>query len=470
MYALDNPGSNCAIFRKTAASVRQVFVDGVFSKILPNSLYTYNENKKRLEFVNGSFVNLLSLEKTTDFSKYHGEAWDYLGIDEVTLFRREDIINLMSRCRSPKRAGGARFPRRIRFTANPGGPSHAFIKRLFIDRAFEGRESPEEYSFIPSKITDNKYLMEDAGYMKSLMAMPEAMRKKYLEGDWSVGEGVFLDRFNPMVSITAPFEIPSHWRRYRALDYGYSDLTAVGWFAVSPSGTHYMYKELAVRKLVVEEIASKIKAMSVGENIIATLADPSVFAASGIIKNHQYRNAGLVFKKHGVNLTPANNDRALGGLMIREYLSPIEVITSGDGEVALRTKLMIFNNCKETINTIPHLISDPENPDDIQHGRGKKQDDHCFDMIRYYLTSHSGQMSTYEDEDITDFRNGRERLDDRELFDQLIMRDVAAQRPRSINELLNKSNPEAFFKEAKNRLEQEIDKYDNINKSARASV
>ena len=40
------------------------------------------------------------------------------------------------------------FPKRTYYTMNPGGVSHGYLKRLFLDRRFEPGENPEDYRFI----------------------------------------------------------------------------------------------------------------------------------------------------------------------------------------------------------------------------------------------------------------------------------------------------------------------------------
>ncbi len=73
------------------------------------------------------------------------------------------------------------FTPRIYYTCNPGGPGHAYIKRLFIDRAFLDGESPQDYVFIPAKVYDNQVLMQrDPGYLKRLEALPPAKRRASL--------------------------------------------------------------------------------------------------------------------------------------------------------------------------------------------------------------------------------------------------------------------------------------------------
>lgn len=55
--------------------------------------------------------------------------------------------------------GTGAFPKRVYYTCNPGGQGHGYIKRIFIDRRYEPGEKPEDYTFIPSLVTDNTALM-----------------------------------------------------------------------------------------------------------------------------------------------------------------------------------------------------------------------------------------------------------------------------------------------------------------------
>lgn len=468
MYCLEHPGSVCALFRKTRSSALKVFLDDGFYKFVPLELWNYYEGPKGpcVEFVNGSVVYLCSLDVTKDRDKYQGERWRYLGIDEVTLFKQADINFLETRCRSEKMPDGSQPPRRVRYTANPGGPSHAYIKRLFIDRAFDENENPELYEYIFSSLTDNKYLMADEDYAKSFMSMPESMRKRYLEGDWGIGDGVFLDSFSPRVSIEIPFEIPAHWKRYRSIDYGWADPTVIGWFAISPSGVHHLYREAVFKKTPVETMCKSILELSKNEKIITTFSDPSVFASSGIIKDPTYRSPGLVFARCGVKLTPGNNDRKYGGMMVREHLSPIEIIIDESGDTVQRSKLQIFSTCKYVLDTVPHLVCGHEDPDDIEHGRGKKQNDHGYDMIRYYLTSVSGGMISYADqgyeEVIMNDRSRNERYA-REMWDRYFLDQKTETMPKSIEELMNSPKKlDTVMQKAKNKLKEEIQRFDRL--------
>ena len=76
-------------------------------------------------------------------------------LDEATQLQEEWIKKINACVR-----GVNNFPKRTYYTCNPGGASHGYIKRLFIDRRFEGAEKPEDYSFTQALVQDNRALME----------------------------------------------------------------------------------------------------------------------------------------------------------------------------------------------------------------------------------------------------------------------------------------------------------------------
>ena len=79
------------------------------------------------------------------------------------------------------------------YTCNPGGPGHAYIKRLFIDRRFEEGEDPKDYTFIQSLVTDNHALMAtQPDYVRQLEALPPHLRQAWLWGDWDIFQGQFF--------------------------------------------------------------------------------------------------------------------------------------------------------------------------------------------------------------------------------------------------------------------------------------
>ena len=87
----------------------------------------------------------------------------------------------------------AGVPVGFRATGNPGGPGQGWVKARYIDPAPLGwKVIQDDYTglervFIPSKVTDNKYL--EADYVQRLRgAGSDQLVKAWLEGDWSAIE------------------------------------------------------------------------------------------------------------------------------------------------------------------------------------------------------------------------------------------------------------------------------------------
>ena len=95
---------------------------------------------------------------------------------------------------------------------------------------------------IPSRLTDNKILMErDPAYKSRLYLVGSAeLVRAWLEGDWSAIEGAFFDCWAESKHVVRPFAIPEHWMRFRSMDWGSASPFSVGWWAtpapVAPVG------------------------------------------------------------------------------------------------------------------------------------------------------------------------------------------------------------------------------------------
>ena len=133
---------------------------------------SYNDTKKEITFPNGSQILFRYCDAEKDVERFQGTEVDVLYIDESTQMSEEQITKIDACVR-----GVNEFPKRTYLTCNPGGKSHAWHKRLFIDRRFEGTERPEDYVFIPARVTDNLALMTaDPKYIETLRALPKRLR------------------------------------------------------------------------------------------------------------------------------------------------------------------------------------------------------------------------------------------------------------------------------------------------------
>lgn len=361
-----------------------------------NSVAKYNDSKKEIKFRNGSEILFRYCDTEKDVDRYQGTEVDIMFLDEATQLSEEQIKKICACVR-----GVNSFPKRIYLTCNPGGKGHGYIKRLFIDKVYESGEHPEDYSFIQSLVTDNKALMEsDPEYIKQLEALPDKLRKAWLEGRWDVFEGAFFEEFRATpepqacydagisieealdehrwTHVIKPFDIPKSWKVYRSYDFGFGKPFACNWYAVDYDGCAYMIAELYGCTSTPNEGVKWSPEMQFREiarierehpllrgKTIQGVADPSIWDGSrGIAIIEEAEKQHLWFEK-GVN------DRLPGWMQIHERLKFDEYG---------KAMLYIFDTCKDTIRVIPLMMYDEHKPEDLD----TDLEDHILDSLRYF--------------------------------------------------------------------------------------
>ena len=262
------------------------------------------------------------------------------------------------------------------------------ITDTFINR-FTGAKVPRTRVFIPSLVTDNKFLGES--YIATLQQTGnDNLVKAWLLGDWDIVEGAFFDRWSHR-NVVKPFAIPPEWLRFRAADWGYSAPFSMGWYAVAgddaPSynlsrGCLVRYREFyAMRpgqpnvglRLTTEELAERIKEMSKGEKYAYSVIDPAAFAESGGPSiAERFARAGVEFRRGDNRRLGARG--AMGGWdMVRHRIN-------GEDE---RPMFVTFSTCVDLIRTLPILQHDADRPEDLD----TQQEDHAADELRYACMS-----------------------------------------------------------------------------------
>jgi hypothetical protein len=96
---------------------------------------------------------------------------------------------------------------------------------------FTGKVVRKSRVFIPSKLSDNRYL--GASYVANLHQSGSAeLVRAWLAGDWDVVEGAFFDCWSAARHVVRPFDIPENWSRFRSGDWGSAKPFSIGWWAV----------------------------------------------------------------------------------------------------------------------------------------------------------------------------------------------------------------------------------------------
>lgn len=183
-------GIKCLIVRKT---YRELINNHIvpLQQMLPPKVARYNKQEKVFTFFNGSTIWFGYCGNDGDLDQYQGAEYDVIFLDEATQLQESWIKKINLAVRQPNG-----LPKRTYYTCNPGGVSHNYIKRLFIERRYEDGEIPENYSFTQALVTDNKVLMEmQPEYKAELEALPPKLREAWLYGSWDIFEGQFFEDF-----------------------------------------------------------------------------------------------------------------------------------------------------------------------------------------------------------------------------------------------------------------------------------
>nr|WP_246802321.1 terminase [Rhizobium leucaenae] len=307
-------------------------------------------------------------------------------------------------------------PTQLILTGNPGGAGQHWIRQRYINPAPRGMNplvrvlpngKQHRYVFIPSRIEDNKLLMEnDPEYVNNLYLVgSEQLVKAWLEGDWNAVEGAFFDCWDSSKHVIKPFAIPAGWLRFRAGDWGSARPFSFGWYAVAsdpyvagpgiiiPRGALVRYREWygiesdasgkhvpnKGLKLTAEAVGAGVRQRDSGELIAYGVLDPAAFSQDGgpsIAERMMRGTTGT----NGSTFRRADNARvtqrgAMGGWdQLRARL-----VGDEDG----RPMLYFFDTCVHAIRTIPALQHDQNKPEDLD----SDMEDHPADEVRYACMS-----------------------------------------------------------------------------------
>ncbi len=351
------PGIRILILRRTFPELRENHIRPM--RKLAGAMARYKATDKTLEFVNGSLIVFGYCDNEDDVDQYQGQEYDVIFIDEATHFTEYQFQTLTACVR-----GANDFPKRMYLTCNPGGPGHAWVKRLFIDRRFRAGERSEDYVFIPAKVTDNRVLMEkDPDYVRKLDNLPPGKREAWRDGNWDVFVGQYFTEWDRDKHVCEPFQPPAWWRWYVTMDYGL-DMLAALLIGVDDNGGAYVVGEVYEGRdlgdghdgLIVSEAAKAVRELAAGHTITTYLAPPDLWNA----RQETGKSVADIFAEHGVYLTRTGNDRVDGWMAVKEWL---KIQRCEDG--VERPRLRFFPNCRNIIRTLPLLQYDEKRPNDV---------------------------------------------------------------------------------------------------------
>jgi phage terminase large subunit len=395
---LKYPGTSGVIIRK---SYPELLTNHIKPFLLeyPKMKDYWKKADKMIEFPNGSTLYFRHLQYAEDVYVYQGQAFEDIALDEATQ-HTEEVFTIL---RSSNRVNVSNFdddrgihPKML-LTFNPGGIGHMWVKRLFIDKHYFENENAEDYAFVQAFLDDNKRLVEkNPEYRDNLMALPDHLRRAYLEGDWNVFEGQFFQEFRESTHVVDSLydlsKAPSNYEFRLTWDDGTRAPRAVYLLIQDNDGyvdvAYEYYKAGEVASEAAKNIVEDLRGMGILELVQKKglfVYDPSMDS-----KNDQTGMASsiIVSKILGIRKMAGNNARVEGARMFREYLMNTEFN---------KPLIRIWRRCQNLIRTLPQLIY-ADNREDVM----SNSEDHCL----------SGESEIWTSEGIKKIKNlcGQEGL------------------------------------------------------------
>jgi len=231
---------------------------------------------------------------------------DIIWGEEANALTEDDHNELLARLR-----GTATAWRQIIYTTNPDHPRH-WIKQRLMDGG--------QASVYNSKATDNPHNPPD--YLETLSGLTGILGKRLRDGMWVQAEGVVYDEFRDDLHVIDPFDIPLEWKRYRAIDFGYSNPFVCQWWAMDHDGRLYLYREMYMSQRTVKVHSAQINELTNDERIEATPADHDAEDRATLHEN-------------GIKTVAARKPITVGIQAVKERLK-----VAGDG----KPRLFFFRN------------------------------------------------------------------------------------------------------------------------------
>lgn len=337
LLALRYPGIRLLLVRRTYQELEANHIRFLRQELA--GLAEYRATARQFVFPNGSVLDFGYCAADGDMDRYQGAEYDVIFLDEATQLKEEWLRQFAACLR-----GVNEFPKRLYYTCNPGGPGQG-------------------------------------------LQLAQIVR---LEGKWDVFQGQVFQEFTNdpahyqdrrFTHVIAPFDIPREWPVYRSYDFGYAKPFSCGWWAVDYDGVIYRILELygctgepdvGVRWTPEKQFAEIRRIEDTHPWLkgreIQGVADPAIWDTS---RGESIYETAL---RHRVFFTRGDNRRIPGWMQLHYRMSFDE-----QGY----PMLYVFSGCRAFIRTIPELLFDQTDAEDVD----TRQEDHVADESRYFCMS-----------------------------------------------------------------------------------
>ena len=360
------PGLKGLFLRQTGVAAKESF-DDLVDKVLRGRM-SYTKTGGLLKLGDNSRIVLGGFKDASDIDKYIGIEYDIIIVEELNQLTEDKYTKLRGSLRTSKPG----WRPRMYTSFNPGGVGHGFVKSRYVIPFREKRE--KDTRFIGSTYLSNPYLNKE--YIEYLEGLTGDLGKAWREGEWEIFAGQFFSEFRYSLHVCKPFIPKSTIPKYGGMDWGRIApfVFLAGAFDVVKLEDGrvfhrvWIFKEVDGVKKNPKEWAEEIKSRVNLKEFERIMGDPAMFTPG----NDNSISISDQFNKEGLTLYRASNDRIGGWSVVHDWLS-----IAPDG----LPYLIITEDCTDLITTLPELIHDETNVEDLD----TDSNDHWADALRYML-------------------------------------------------------------------------------------
>jgi hypothetical protein len=433
---IEEPGIVACVVMRTYKSVRKYHIDSIL-RTWPEleEFYHISEQKLVVPVGGGKFSQLdLGYAENYDAVEqfFRSANYKYIFVDQAEQFLESELREIRKACRWP--GGGAKLV----LAHNMGGAGIQTLRKWFHTKEFGPNEDPLDYDFIkfnpwdnvewvrPALEADNlteddyyewtdeqrmQYASRRGEYTKELASDDDALRNRDWLGSWESLEGAYFGRVFDLASTRirpdqAAALVKPWSTRWISQDWGKAHFCSthwharhvfkpseikeiLGWDVKRPLGVVVTYRELITNERTSKEVAREIvNATPEGERELLKryFLSPDAFGE----RDSENTIAILQGKELAAYGMPrpieADNDRKGGWGLMAELLREAKAHGASAED---RDVWLISSECPEALNTIPLLMRDPKDLDDVlktDKGHARLEQD-VADDLRYGLKS-----------------------------------------------------------------------------------
>lgn len=287
-YCWTYPNSTWLIMRKAKEWTGKSIVPFMWKTVMGmDERIRYNKSEDTFYYPNGSVIysgGMMDDKQRESVRSIGGDGGlDGAWFEEANAFTRNDYEEIIGRVRHT-----AANWQQIILTTNPDAPTHWIYKDLI-----QGGAASVYYS--GAKDNPNN----SPAYLVNLQKLTGVMKDRLVDGKWVQAEGAIYEEFDPAIHMIDRDKCPPFVRRFRVIDFGYSNPFVCQWWGEDADGRLYRYREIYKTRKLVEDLTPQIIELTGEELIDATISD------------HDAEDRATM-ERHGISTQAAKKDVSPG--------------------------------------------------------------------------------------------------------------------------------------------------------------